>query len=469
MTSKVAFKFQPDALLMIEDYRPRVKARKQDMSVLSTQVSQSSAHDDPKKTPVNGAVPEVSPTERIDNPKVETAIVFAASPSAGEQNPPPVVCSLATDLQMPGKDEYDGVKFDSIPSAWMFRTGTEYMQCIVPMPRIKVVEEENLYLNNKDKNREKNVTDAVGRTKNSLHGKVEKAGEPLTEIKMEECERLFQCKLDVSAENNEDSIELKEPGVKKPGIDAETNQVNKNGFDEFTFKNKIIDIPVRNPEDSLTASVSPEVINIEDEKTKDQESASVFPGICLESKELDANLVVIEESPILTTDILGLFTLKLTLPIGSDAAFMAEFEEDISWFETPVSITSVVETTNRVIEVKMRERGMALAALHGLKQKYPGLEGETGEFYTDIVPDKKTGLYTLCFTDSRLMKYKATFDKFKMYSKQPPLISKGIGKEQVLVGFVDKNSAVEALRDNIDSFEFPNLRIAPDSRILSLH
>ena len=64
-----------------------------------------------------------------------------------------------------------------------------------------------------------------------------------------------------------------------------------------------------------------------------------------------------------------------------------------------------------------------------------------------------------------MKKYKATVDKFKMYSKHQPVISKGHGKDQVVVGFVDKNAAVEALRDNIDSFEFPKLHISPASRM----
>ena len=156
--------------------------------------------------------------------------------------------------------------------------------------------------------------------------------------------------------------------------------------------------------------------------------------------------------------------MKLALPADPDPALLAELEEDISWFESPVSIM-FDEKKDCVIEVKMREKGMALAVLHGLKQKYPCLEGETGQSHSDIAPDEKTGLYTLCFTDSRMKKYRATVDKFKVYSKHQPIISKGHGKDQVLVGFVDKNAAVEALRDNIDSIEFPMLHIASASRI----
>ena len=46
-------------------------------------------------------------------------------------------------------------------------------------------------------------------------------------------------------------------------------------------------------------------------------------------------------------------------------------------------------------------------------------------------------------------------EKFQMYSKQRPIISKGLGKEQVLVGYEEKNAVIEALRDNIAVLSFP--------------
>ena len=54
-------------------------------------------------------------------------------------------------------------------------------------------------------------------------------------------------------------------------------------------------------------------------------------------------------------------------------------------------------------------------------------------------------------------------DEFQKYSKKLPVISKGFGKEEVLVGFEAKNEAIEALRNNFDSIEFPKLHIAPGS------
>ena len=107
---------------------------------------------------------------------------------------------------------------------------------------------------------------------------------------------------------------------------------------------------------------------------------------------------------------------------------------------------------------------MAVAAQKGLESKYPGLKGDNTGTHADIVPDKVTGLYTLCFTDTKKMGFKATLEKFKSYSTQVPVISRGLGKEQVLLGFPDKCAAVDALSDNFDSEEFPKMHIAPSSR-----
>jgi len=171
----------------------------------------------------------------------------------------------------------------------------------------------------------------------------------------------------------------------------------------------------------------------------------------------------VKEAPVLTPDVLGLFTLMISVPADQDVTFFAEMEENISWFDTPVSMQFVNEG-NTMIEVKMRDQDMAMAVLNGLKQKYPGLTGDTSGSHVDIFPDKKTGLYTLCFTDSMKKRYKATMDRFHKYGKKSPIIKKGLGKEQVLVGYEDKNAAIEALRDNIDSAEFPKLHIPPASR-----
>merc|ERR1719186_1888598 len=89
---------------------------------------------------------------------------------------------------------------------------------------------------------------------------------------------------------------------------------------------------------------------------------------------------VVPKEPLqLTPDMIGLYTLALPVQIGSDIAFLSSLQEDISWFDTPVSLLTV-ELVGGVggatIEIKLRDKDMALAVLNGLRQKYPGLEGD---------------------------------------------------------------------------------------------
>ena len=99
----------------------------------------------------------------------------------------------------------------------------------------------------------------------------------------------------------------------------------------------------------------------------------------------------------------------------------------------------------------MKDQDMAVAVLNGIKQKYQGLEGDTTGSQADIIPNRNT----LCFTDTTKKRYKATMEKLQMYSKQRPIISKRLGKEQALVGYEEKNAVIEALRDNIAVLSFP--------------
>jgi len=174
-----------------------------------------------------------------------------------------------------------------------------------------------------------------------------------------------------------------------------------------------------------------------------------------------------QESTQLTPDMLGLYTLTLPVKLGSDLDFLSSLQEDIAWFDTPVNLLTMEmagDVGGAMIEVKLGDNDMAMAILNGLKHKYPGLEGDFLGTHADILPSKETGLYTLCFTDTKRKRYKATMDKFKMYSKQVPVICKGLGAEQVLVGFHAKEDAVEAFRQNLESEEFPELHVATVSR-----
>eukprot|EP00092_Neocalanus_flemingeri_P019000 GFUD01020585.1.p1 GENE.GFUD01020585.1~~GFUD01020585.1.p1 ORF type:complete len:459 (+),score=139.75 GFUD01020585.1:203-1378(+) len=175
-----------------------------------------------------------------------------------------------------------------------------------------------------------------------------------------------------------------------------------------------------------------------------------------------------DEVPQLTPDLIGLYTLTLPVSQSLDLTLFSSLQEDITWFDNPVSLLCIGDTTgvsgDALLEVKLRDKDMAMAVLNGLKHKYPGLEGDKTGIHSDILPDKKTGLFTLCFTDLKRKRYRATIENFKIYSKHLPLISRGLGADQVLVAFHAKEEAVTALRADLENEEFPELHVAPVSR-----
>lgn len=85
----------------------------------------------------------------------------------------------------------------------------------------------------------------------------------------------------------------------------------------------------------------------------------------------------------------------------------------------------------------------------------------------DIIADKDTGMFMLMFVDRKLMKYSGTLAQFRPYCKvarNGPIITKGIEPKEVLVGFKVKEEAIQALKDNLDNEDFPELCVAPSSR-----
>ena len=82
-------------------------------------------------------------------------------------------------------------------------------------------------------------------------------------------------------------------------------------------------------------------------------------------------------------------------------------------------------------------------------------------FQVPIVADPSTGLYTLTFTDSKLMRYKATRQHFLQFSKEgkEPVLSRGIGKQEVLVSFASKEAAVKAVEGTLQDENFLALAV----------
>ena len=67
------------------------------------------------------------------------------------------------------------------------------------------------------------------------------------------------------------------------------------------------------------------------------------------------------------------------------AALTSSLEEDVAWFQPPVSVLPVTNpaTGDTVLEVKMEDKEVTMAAFRGLKLKYPAMTVDTsGKFIT---------------------------------------------------------------------------------------
>ena len=87
-------------------------------------------------------------------------------------------------------------------------------------------------------------------------------------------------------------------------------------------------------------------------------------------------------------------------------------------------------------------------------------------FQVPIVADPSTGLYTLTFTDSKLMRYTATRQHFLQFCKEgeQPVPSRGTGKQEVLVSFASKEVALKAVKSTMEVENFPGLAVASACR-----
>merc|ERR1712025_1066411 len=103
-----------------------------------------------------------------------------------------------------------------------------YKRCRVPVITRSKVLEEDLFLENKDCYRRKNVKEAAGLIKNILHGKGEKVkGDTLREIKMKRVEGFLKDKLGVlSVVPNEKEVDNKFTTLRERG---KTNNYQKLG------------------------------------------------------------------------------------------------------------------------------------------------------------------------------------------------------------------------------------------------
>ena len=92
------------------------------------------------------------------------------------------------------------------------------------------------------------------------------------------------------------------------------------------------------------------------------------------------------EEELLVSDGLGFNTLFMAYDEEKDAGLAAKLQEDLTWFDVPLSIQPGTNqaTGASILKIEMKNKEVTIAAYLGLKLKYPGLEID------------KTGTYLVC-------------------------------------------------------------------------
>ena len=208
---------------------------------------------------------------------------------------------------------------------------------------------KDLFLENKDCYRRKNVKEAAGLIKNILHGKGEKVkGDTLREIKMKRVEGFLKDKLGVlSVIPNEKEVDNKFTKLRDRGninnyqrlasrrqdeISNPEVEVNNNFINQITSSK--VDVDQVSPDDVKDNYVDASNTSITDSVTFIEMASE---KIKKDKKQSKSTEVVVDEAFDLTPDILGLYTLMLVVPADHHPFLLEELEEDIAWFDSPVS------------------------------------------------------------------------------------------------------------------------------------
>ena len=227
-------------------------------------------------------------------------------------------------------------KFGVLPSDRMAREG--YKEYNVPERDERKNGDCRLFFRESEQCRKKKPVDAAERVQDILSGK-EKESVSLNNLKMERVELFLREKLGV-----EEDLEFG-GGNNEPGI--------------------VIDIMNNN-----SASVSDRFEELADDEEEDLAD--------LDTKSL-------------TSDLLGLYTMVVPCTEETKAALTSSLEEDVAWFQPPVSVLPVTNpaTGDTVLEVKMEDKEVTMAAFRGLKLKYPAMTVDTsGKFIVIVILTK---------------------------------------------------------------------------------
>merc|ERR1719318_799284 len=186
----------------------------------------------------------------------------------------------------------------------------------------------------------------------------------------EEFTKLKNPDVNISSKNENIEGHEEEINLVDEKVVVKTSQVSKEeGVDFKTDETAFPEIPG----DKEVVSIFEEEMQVQISKDEIFENVNICGTTVVDKQVAEVCLEEVSEAE-LAPDVVGLFTMALVVPSGPDPAMLSELEEDIAWFDSPVSIM-FVENGNTVIEVKMRNKAMAVAALKGLESKYPGLEG----------------------------------------------------------------------------------------------
>ena len=206
------------------------------------------------------------------------------------------------------------------------------------------VDDIKLFLENKDQFRSKDVEAAADEVKSILNGKEDQLGS-LRELKMRRVELFLREQL---------GVEALERQVRSCGQNIFLNLIEKGQ------KNVSVEV-----EDEEVGKLTPDLLGLYTITVPCTPEANVDP-------EVAEDLSKLKDIQVTTAR-----------PDNPSHSLISSLEDDVSWFQPPVSILPVTDPVSgqSVLEVKMKSEEVTLAAFHGLKHKYKDMSiDKTGKF-----------------------------------------------------------------------------------------
>ena len=236
----------------------------------------------------------------------------------------------------PGSFKYDFMvgKFGVLPSTRFIKNGYKIYKN--PNKGPSSLSDSELFLDDQERYRNKKAEDAADEVKNILNGKDGPQG-TLKDMKMRRVEKFLKGKL----------------GVEDVEVLAGNNNGGPNIFVNLVENGSIVE-------------------RFEEVGDLSQDS--------------------------LTPDLLGLYTITVPVTKETQDSMISALEDDVSWFEPPVSVLPVIAMTgDHILEVKMKEMEVAIATFQGLKHKYPGMDVDKTGIIVIFLGMFRIDLYAILF------------------------------------------------------------------------